>query len=508
MITKISKKKKIPSDGESVNQFDNIINALYQIQEKCYTLYEFEIGDIVKIILNIYNSKDTNFLRRSSYLCFNKILVKLDFRKLNYSLDSDIKEIMTMLILNNTEFNDVIYQYYATLIIRKIVVLFEIQPNSQIFEELLEFCDMIIDSIKKFSNSLSSNLSKIEENTHLRMDFSKRKTFAVAVDKNKKDIEKLYVVLVLETIIILYKFKDLHRKFMEAEVLKSIVRCAQKISEINSLMDNKDNSELKSTFNFTHEDLIYIIRVVSLILYEASYFSDTYEDLLSKPVVQFMVSNLTNPLKSIHTSIYNTLTNVFAIGNSTLIPMVLDEINSFIEEFNQKAVHETRDDCSSLIPVIGILDFFYDKIVKEIGKDHQFAVDELTNIAVLLTNLYAEKSHLEMPKGVMGKLLEQSEKHIYVRVRVFMLIVRQTRTDKFDFAAENQRDGILSLIIQMIKKELSAVVVKQPDDLSEVAKFAHQEFMANVLEKGVKFFEEAISLENIFYWEYYSDDIK
>ena len=122
---------------------------------------------------------------------------------------------------------------------------------------------MIIDSIKKFSNSLSSNLSKIEENTHLR-DFSKRKSFAVAVDKNKKDIEKLYVVLVLETIIILYKFKDLHRKFMEAEVLKSIVRCAQKISEINSLMDNKDNSELKSTFNFTHEDLIYIIRVVSL----------------------------------------------------------------------------------------------------------------------------------------------------------------------------------------------------------------------------------------------------
>lgn len=45
---------------------------------------------------------------------------------------------MTILIMNNTEFNDIIYQYYATLIIRKIVVLFEISPNSQIFEELLE----------------------------------------------------------------------------------------------------------------------------------------------------------------------------------------------------------------------------------------------------------------------------------------------------------------------------------------------------------------------------------
>lgn len=367
---------------------------------------------------------------------------------------------------------------------------------------------MIIDSIKKFSNSLSSNLSKIEENTHMKMDLAKRKSFAVANDKNKKDIEKLYIVLVLETIIILYKFKDLHFKFVSAEVLKSVVRCAQKISEINSIMDNRENAEMRPTFNFTNEDLVYITRVVSLILYEASYFSDTYEDLLSKPVVQFMVTNLTNPLKSIHTSIYNTLTNVFAIGNATLIPMVLDEVNNFIDEFNQKTVQDPKDDYSNLIPVIGILDFFYDKIVKEIGKDHQFAVDELTNIVILLTNLYAEKAHLEMPKSVLGKLLEQSEKHLYVRTRTFMLIVRQTRVDKFDFTAESQRDGILDLILKMIKKDLSNIVVKQPDDLSEIAKFSHQDFMTNVLEKGIKFFEEAASVENIFFWEYYCEDIK
>ena len=48
-----------------------------------------------------------------------------------------------MLIMNNTEFNDVIYQYYATLIIRKIVVLFEISTNSQIFEELLEVMQLL-----------------------------------------------------------------------------------------------------------------------------------------------------------------------------------------------------------------------------------------------------------------------------------------------------------------------------------------------------------------------------
>ena len=367
---------------------------------------------------------------------------------------------------------------------------------------------MIIDSIKKFSSSLSSNLSKMEDNAHLKIDSSKKKVFAVATDKNKKDVEKLYIVLILETIIILYKFKDLHFKFVSTEILKSIVSCAQKIAEINSIIDNKENADMKPAFSFSQEDQVYITRVVSLILYEASYFSDTYEDLLSKPVVEFMVTNLTNPLKSIHTSIYNTLTNVFAIGNATLIPMVLDEVNNFIEAFNQKAIEDPREDYSNLIPVIGILDFYYDKIVKEIGKDHQFAVDELTNIAILLTNLYAEKSHLEMPKGVLGKLLEQSEKHLYVRGRVFMLLLRQTKLQKFDFTSENQRDGILSIIVQIVKKDLSSIAIKQPDDLSEIAKFAHQDFMVNVVEKGIKFFPESMSLDNIFYWEYYCDDLK
>jgi len=57
---------------------------------------------------------------------------------------------MTMLIMNNTEFNDVIYQYYATLIIRKIVVLFEISPQSQIFEELLEVFPIYLKIILTF----------------------------------------------------------------------------------------------------------------------------------------------------------------------------------------------------------------------------------------------------------------------------------------------------------------------------------------------------------------------
>ena len=90
------------------------------------------------MIVRIFNEKDTTFLKRSSYLSLNKILVKLDFKKLEYSLDEDIKEIMNMLIINNTEFLDVVHKYYATLIIRKIILMYDIPPTSQVFEELLE----------------------------------------------------------------------------------------------------------------------------------------------------------------------------------------------------------------------------------------------------------------------------------------------------------------------------------------------------------------------------------
>jgi len=77
-----------------------------------------------------------------------------------------------------------------------------------------------------------------------------------------------------------------------------------------------------------------------------------------------------------------------------------------------------------LIPIAAILDFFYEKIVKEIGKENQFAIDELSNISILLTNLYAEKPNIEIPKSLVIKLLEQSEKDLKVRARLLMLLLR------------------------------------------------------------------------------------
>jgi hypothetical protein len=96
------------------------------------------VAEIVITIIKIFNEKDANFLKRASYLSLNKILVKLDFRKLEYTLEEDIKEIMAMLIVNNTEFLDVVHKYYATLIIRKIILLYSIPHDSEVFEELLE----------------------------------------------------------------------------------------------------------------------------------------------------------------------------------------------------------------------------------------------------------------------------------------------------------------------------------------------------------------------------------
>lgn len=77
-------------------------------------------------------------MKRSSYINLNKILVKLDFRKLEMKLEDDIKEIFEMLIRNNTEVADTLYHYYATLIIRKIVLLYEISSESPVFDHLLE----------------------------------------------------------------------------------------------------------------------------------------------------------------------------------------------------------------------------------------------------------------------------------------------------------------------------------------------------------------------------------
>ena len=112
-------------------------------------------------------------------------------------------------------------------------------------------------------------------------------------DRNKKELEKVFIVLILETLIILFKFKDIHSKLIASEYLLSIISCIEKIKKMNSIIHSKEGTpEEKKIFieyNFSPLDIQYIIRVVCLILYESSFFSDTYENLISNDVIKFMI---------------------------------------------------------------------------------------------------------------------------------------------------------------------------------------------------------------------------
>jgi hypothetical protein len=108
----------------------------------------------------------------------------------------------------------------------------------------------MIDSIKKFSSSLSHNLLQMEDQSNLRQGLPRMKSFNLTFEKNKKEMEKIYVVLMLETFIVLYKFKDLHSKFVSSELLKIVVKCAQKISDLTNKI-TEDQGDNRIGYNFT-----------------------------------------------------------------------------------------------------------------------------------------------------------------------------------------------------------------------------------------------------------------
>ena len=92
----------------------------------------------MNLIIKSVNQCDEQILKRSTYLCLNKILFKLEFRRVNYSLEIQIKEILTMLLFNITHFNDVVFHYYFGLIVRKVLTQYEIGSDAPVIEELQE----------------------------------------------------------------------------------------------------------------------------------------------------------------------------------------------------------------------------------------------------------------------------------------------------------------------------------------------------------------------------------
>lgn len=71
-----------------------------------------------------------------------------------------------------------------------------------------------------------------DDKGHLRASFGRAKSMGIINDRNKKESEKIFIILVLETIMILFKFKNLHFKLVQSEVIKSIVICVQKITAL------------------------------------------------------------------------------------------------------------------------------------------------------------------------------------------------------------------------------------------------------------------------------------
>ena len=89
-----------------------------------------------------------------------------------------------------------------------------------------------------------------------------------------------------------------------------------------------------------------------------------------------------------------------------------------------------------------------------------------------------------------------------------MVLIRQVKLQKLASYSENQRDALYLVLTRFIKKDLSLVLAKHHNTSSEFTSMIHDRFLENILDKGVKCFEGAKSLDNIFFWDYLVDDVK
>ena len=84
-----------------------------------------------------YDLFQHNFIS-SSYLYFLKLLSKIHFKRVNWDLKGIIKKIIKIIVKNLKKFDEVIFKYYLLIIIKKIILQFDLTSMNELNDELNE----------------------------------------------------------------------------------------------------------------------------------------------------------------------------------------------------------------------------------------------------------------------------------------------------------------------------------------------------------------------------------
>lgn len=466
---------------ENYPVFDFIIESCFLIHERFKFSVEKQIGSIFETLLKEKAFFKDAVLKKTIFLYFLHTLSRLNFKKIGWDLKNTIADLIYILVMSLSKYTDSFYAYYFLVISKQIILHYDIKNFPSIFDSLSELLKYMFVFLKDFNEKIK----KIDNN-----DF-----------ESPQEIDKHVLVFCYENLLLLIYFQEFHNQLISLGFIDISLQIGSYILFLNSLGDQVINNT-KNIFKYKEDEIFNILKLIVMVINHTTYYMIFHEHIATEENLAFLLDLLMSNIKQLQLISFNSVINLIEANGLNLVKKVMEISLGKIEEINKLLILKKNEKKVNLEPFLSILEHIY------FSKDLFYAANneddsrEIKNfIGFLVTNVIIEKHELKLSKKILDIVLKEAYLSLEIEARFLMILL------KIIYFSEglliDLRDNILEFFRNSFKQKQD-LLKRNPGFIHNLALISIPT-IKKFVNSDIRTFKDAISLENVFFWEYCSD---
>lgn len=466
---------------ENYPAFDLIIESCFLIHERFKFSVEKQIGSIFETLLKEKSFFKDTVMKKTIFLYFLHTISRLNFKKIGWDLKNTIADLINILVMSLSKYTDSFYAYYFLVISKQIILHYDIKNFPAIFDSLSELLKYMIVFLKDFNEKIK----KIDNS-----DF-----------EAPQEIDKHVLVFCYENLLLLIYFQEFHNQLISLGFLDVSLQIGSYILFLNSLGDQVINNT-NNIFKYKEDEIFNILKITVMVINHTTYYMIFHEHIATEENLAFLLDLLMSNIKQLQLISFNSVINLIEANGLNLVKKVMEISLGKIEEINKLLILKKNEKKVNLEPFLSILEHIY------FSKDLFYAANneddnrEIKNfLGFLVTNVIIEKHELKLSKKILDIVLKEAYLSIEIEARFLMILL------KIIYFSEglliDLRDNILEFFRSSFKQKQD-LLKRNPGFINNLALISIPT-IKKFVNSDIRTLKDAISLENVFFWEYCSD---
>ena len=265
---------------------------------------------------------------------------------------------------------------------------------------------------------------------------------------------------------------------------------------------NQETLIKKNIFRYKEDELLNLLKLILMMINHATYYMVFHEHLAQEDMLSFLLELLISNIKQLQLISFNSIINLIEANGLVLVKKLLEISMQKIDSINQLLIHKKNEKKVNLEPFLSILEHIYFSKDLFLNSDTEEENKEIKNfIGLLVTNVIIEKHELKLSKKILDIVIKEAYLSVEIEARLLMILLKIIHFS--EGLIIDLRDTVLEFFRCSLKHKQE--LISKNDNYAANLALISIPTIKKFINTDIRNFKDIISLENVFFWEYCSD---